>query len=101
MRRVIEVVRALLTEQKILVTSKYFIFVSALTSCVRSSKTMLSAACECFVSFLYPLSWSHVYVPVMPYSMNGFLSSPTPFIIGILTENLPKAPEIPDVSILV
>lgn len=37
-------------------------------------------------SFLQPLSWSHVYVPLLPRRMAAdLLQCPTPFILGLET----------------
>ncbi|CAN0321978.1 unnamed protein product, partial [Ectocarpus fasciculatus] len=32
---------------------------------------------------LYPLSWSHVYIPVLPETLLGVLAAPMPFLIGV------------------
>lgn len=32
---------------------------------------------------LYPLSWSHVYIPVLPEALLGVLAAPMPFLIGV------------------
>ncbi|KAJ0402999.1 hypothetical protein ATCC90586_000527 [Pythium insidiosum] len=36
-------------------------------------------------ALLFPLEWSHVYVPVLPMAMKGYLHCPTPFIFGLHT----------------
>lgn len=32
---------------------------------------------------LHPLSWSHVYIPVLPEALLGVLAAPMPFLIGV------------------
>lgn len=32
---------------------------------------------------LYPLSWSHIYIPVLPEALLGVLAAPMPFLIGV------------------
>jgi hypothetical protein len=33
---------------------------------------------------LYPFSWQHTLIPVLPTSLLDICSSPTPYIVGIL-----------------
>lgn len=37
-----------------------------------------------FVCLLYPFSWPHTYVPILPALMLDIVQAPTPYIIGIL-----------------
>ncbi|CAF1456154.1 unnamed protein product, partial [Adineta ricciae] len=37
-----------------------------------------------FICLLYPFSWPHTYVPILPALMLDVLQAPTPYIIGIL-----------------
>lgn len=37
-----------------------------------------------FVTLLYPFSWAHTYIPILPPLMLDVLQAPTPYIIGIL-----------------
>lgn len=32
---------------------------------------------------LFPFTWPHVYVPILPTSLKHFLDAPVPFIMGI------------------
>lgn len=65
----VELFYALLTEQKILFYS--------------SSYTRLNEACQGLISLMYPFKYSHTYIPVLPATLIEFLSTPTPFIIGV------------------
>eukprot|EP00644_Phytophthora_capsici_P003343 jgi/Phyca11/576923/estExt2_Genewise1.C_PHYCAscaffold_990006 len=50
---------------------------------VASSYTILFSVGEALQSLLYPLVWSHVYVPVLPLALKDCLHCPTPFIFGL------------------
>ncbi len=41
-------------------------------------------AAECVTSLMFPLLWQHVYVPILPASLEHFLEAPVPFIMGVL-----------------
>lgn len=66
---VVELFYALLTEQKILFYSQ--------------SYTRLNEACQGLISLMYPFKYSHTYIPILPATLIEFLSTPTPFIIGV------------------
>lgn len=38
---------------------------------------------ECITTLLFPYSWPHVFVPILPSSQHGFLDAPVPFIMGL------------------
>ncbi len=38
---------------------------------------------ECVTALLFPFSWPHVFVPILPSSQKGFLDAPVPFIMGL------------------
>ncbi len=49
-----------------------------------SSRTsLLTFAAEALLTLLYPFSWQHVYIPLLPDQLMGFVQSPTPYLIGI------------------
>jgi len=51
---------------------------------VKSSQyRRLMLVCECLNSLLFPFTWAHVYVPILPASMYHFLDAPVPFIMGL------------------
>ena len=66
---ILQIFRCILLEQKIL-------FVS-------SQLSLLTDVAECMMSLLYPLTWDHVYIPVLPRSLTGMLQAPMPFCVGI------------------
>jgi hypothetical protein len=54
------------------ISSLFFIY-SRLSSCV-----------EALQSILYPFSWQHTLIPVLPTCLLDICLSPTPYIVGIL-----------------
>lgn len=44
-------------------------------------KLMLVA--ECITMLLFPYTWQHVYVPILPASLHHFLDAPVPYIMGL------------------
>jgi hypothetical protein len=50
---------------------------------VASSYTILFFVSEALRALLYPLVWSHVYVPVLPLALKDCLQCPTPFLFGL------------------
>jgi len=67
--QVIDIFLALLLEKKVLLISKY--------------KALLTHASVALTSFLFPLSWKHVLIPILPKIMTDVLEAPVPFLIGI------------------
>lgn len=47
------------------------------------------------VALIYPFSWQHTYIPVLPPAMIDIVCSPTPFLIGLLSSSLPLLRELP------
>lgn len=56
------------------------------------SRLMLCA--QCLTSLLFPFTWPHVYVPILPSSQHGFLDAPVPFIMGLRLEPGEERPSI-------
>ncbi|RHY32315.1 hypothetical protein DYB32_002668 [Aphanomyces invadans] len=63
------------------------LFTAALVECrillISSQFTVLAVVAETLRTILHPLKWPHVYVPVLPGHMLGYLQCPTPFIFGV------------------
>jgi hypothetical protein len=53
--------------------------------------SVLTLASEIFLSLLFPLKWSHAYIPLLPHFLIPILSAPMPFLCGIHKENLADA----------
>jgi hypothetical protein len=48
----------------------------------------LSQITECFRTLMYPLTWTHVYLPVVPVQLLNLIEAPVPFILGTHSENI-------------
>lgn len=55
----------------------------------------LSNCSHAVVALLYPFSWQHTFIPVLPSSMIDIVCCPTPFLVGLLSSSLPKLKELP------
>ncbi|XP_063052744.1 DENN domain-containing protein 2A isoform X2 [Engraulis encrasicolus] len=61
----------------------------------------LSQCCHAVVALLYPFTWQHTYIPVLPPAMMDIVCTPTPFIVGLLSGSLPRLKELPIEEVLV
>ncbi|KAL0962801.1 hypothetical protein UPYG_G00345650 [Umbra pygmaea] len=61
----------------------------------------LSQCCHAVVALLYPFTWQHTYIPVLPPVMLDIVCTPTPFIVGLLSSSLPQLTELPLEEVLV
>ena len=43
----------------------------------------LMLVAESLSMLIFPFSWQHVYVPILPASMQHFLDAPVPYIMGL------------------
>ncbi len=48
---------------------------------------ILMTAAEGVTSLIFPFTWQHVYVPILPASLLHFLDAPVPFIMGLHHSN--------------
>lgn len=55
----------------------------------------LSSCMLAVVALLYPFSWQHTFIPVLPGAMLDIVCCPTPFLVGLLSSSLPKLKELP------
>lgn len=53
--------------------------------------SILTTASEIFLSLLFPMRWSHAYIPILPHFLIPILSAPMPFLCGINKANLADA----------
>ncbi|XP_004699213.2 DENN domain-containing protein 2C [Echinops telfairi] len=68
---------------------------------VANSLSTLSKCGHAVVATLYPFTWQHTYIPVLPVSMIDIVCSPTPFLIGILSCSLPQLHDLPIEEVLI
>ena len=76
----------LLLEQKVLMLSSRF--------------TALSDVGDTLLSYLQPLTWEHVYIPILPTRLCEFLNAPTPFLMGCHVQVLNDLQIPEDVALL-
>ncbi len=76
----------LLLEQKVLMLSSRF--------------TTLSDVGDTLLSYLQPLTWEHVYIPILPTRLSEFLNAPTPFLMGCHIQVLEDLQVPDDVALL-
>ena len=74
---IVKVWHCLALERQVLLTSTQL---SLLTTCG-----------EILISLLFPLRWSHAYIPLLPHFLVPMLSAPMPFFCGISKGNLASA----------
>lgn len=63
---------------------------------VSSQSSLLTVCAEILCSMLFPMKWSHLYIPVLPRFLTPMLDAPMPYLCGISRENFPYA--IGDIS---
>ncbi|XP_068125795.1 DENN domain-containing protein 2C isoform X2 [Hyperolius riggenbachi] len=68
---------------------------------VADNLSTLSKCAHAVVAMLYPFTWQHTYIPVLPTSMIDIVCSPTPFLIGILSCSLPLLRDLPIEEVLI
>uniref|UniRef100_A0A8D0GLA5 DENN domain containing 2C n=1 Tax=Sphenodon punctatus TaxID=8508 RepID=A0A8D0GLA5_SPHPU len=68
---------------------------------VADNLSTLSKCGHAVVATLYPFTWQHTYIPVLPDSMIDIVCSPTPFLIGILSCSLPQLQDLPIEEVLI
>jgi hypothetical protein len=83
---ILRVFSLLLLEQKVLMLSSRF--------------TTLSDVGDTLLSYLQPLTWEHVYIPILPTRLSEFLNAPTPFLMGCHVQVLEDLQVPDDVALL-
>ena len=63
---------------------------------VSGQLSLLTVCAEILCSLLFPMKWSHLYIPVLPRSLSAMLDAPMPYLCGISRENFPYA--VADIS---
>eukprot|EP00124_Ichthyophonus_hoferi_P001719 Ihof_evm2s98 gene=Ihof_evmTU2s98 len=48
----------------------------------------LHVIAESICALIYPLTWQHVYIPVLPEAMLSFVQAPMPYIIGVHRDHM-------------
>jgi hypothetical protein len=58
---------------------------------VSDQLSLLTVCAEILCSLLFPMKWSHLYIPVLPRSLSPMLDAPMPYLCGISRENFQYA----------
>eukprot|EP00466_Bigelowiella_natans_P007304 jgi/Bigna1/76657/fgenesh1_pg.42_\ len=75
------VFNAMLQEKRIVVLSE--------------SLPTLSNCMHALVSLLYPLTWEHIFIPILPPQHIRFACAPMPFLVGMHRQNLQQLAQLP------
>ena len=67
----------------LVLTERQILFVS-------SQLSLLTTCAEAITSLIYPFSWTHAYIPILPSKLLGVLGAPFPFILGMHPEFLER-----------
>lgn len=73
MENILTVWSAMAVERKILLVSSQY--------------SILTVCSEILCSLLFPMRWSHLYVPLLPRMLCPILDAPVPYLCGIVREN--------------
>jgi hypothetical protein len=46
--------------------------------------SLLSSVTHACIALIYPFSWQHIFIPVLPKSLIDYVCSPVPFLVGVL-----------------
>ncbi|XP_026865792.2 DENN domain-containing protein 2C [Electrophorus electricus] len=85
--RLLQVFASLLLERRVIFIADKL---STLSRCAHSA-----------LALLYPFTWQHTFVPVLPASMLDISCSPTPFLMGALSPSLPQLLDLPIEEVLI
>ncbi|XP_074026369.1 uncharacterized protein isoform X1 [Leptinotarsa decemlineata] len=55
---------------------------------ISSMISKLSACVDCLQGILYPFSWHHTFIPILPKGLWDIVESPTPVICGVLSKEV-------------
>ena len=58
---------------------------------VSSQCSLLTVCSEILCSLLFPMKWSHLYIPTLPRFLSPMLDAPMPYLCGITRENFAYA----------
>ena len=69
---------------------------------VSSQLSLLTVCAEILCSMLFPMKWSHLYIPVLPRFLTPMLDAPVPYLCGVSRKNFSYAVrDISDETIVV
>ncbi|KAK3267661.1 hypothetical protein CYMTET_23797, partial [Cymbomonas tetramitiformis] len=60
-----------------------------------SHLSSVSSAVHAAAAMLYPLTWQHIFIPILPHALMDYLTAPMPFLIGLPEPLLPLLRSLP------
>jgi hypothetical protein len=74
-----------------LAAPQLILFISALMSerrvvVIASTLDVLSECIHAAIELLYPFSWQHIFIPVLPKSLLSYACAPMPFVVGVRSD---------------
>jgi len=51
---------------------------------ISENPSILSGCVQAALAMIFPLSWQHIYVPVLPPSLLNYVCAPMPYIVGVI-----------------
>ena len=85
-RKTLKLFTCLLGESKVVLVSKHY--------------TLLTIASETLTQLMEPFQWHHIYIPILPAGLLGFLEAPTPFIVGVHADYRPCMDDLEEVTVV-
>ncbi|KNC81802.1 hypothetical protein SARC_05887 [Sphaeroforma arctica JP610] len=52
--------------------------------------SVLTASANALNTLLYPLSWQHIFIPVLPEQLLDYVTAPMPFLVGVHKSLMPR-----------
>ena len=65
-------------------------------SCVPTDYERLMLCAHCATALIFPFTWQHVFVPILPTSQRGFLDAPVPYIMGLKVDSSTDSKYLPN-----
>lgn len=67
---------------------------------ISSKLSVLSSCVQSILALLYPFTWQHICIPVLPRSLLSFCCAPMPFVVGVTPSALPEVLSLPMEEVL-
>ncbi|XP_059806479.1 DENN domain-containing protein 2D-like isoform X2 [Hypanus sabinus] len=80
-KHIIDIFASMLLERRVIFLAEEL---STLSQCIHG-----------LAALLYPFTWQHTYIPVLPRVMLDTVCSPTPFVVGVQRQFLEEVQEMP------
>jgi hypothetical protein len=55
----------------------------------------VSSCAHAALTLLYPLTWQHIFIPILPTAMLSYACAPMPYVLGVLSRHLPQLEKEP------